>query len=425
MAIALAVAACSGGDSATPATTGAPNPTVTSSAPTVTTSPATTTTSTTTASVPPDRAVRSSPAGLRSVAPFADYRWVPPLDDDARYAGPPTPTSFDDVLLVPAQVNRFEYLSNNDPTSWAGFVDRLEANGFVVDGRGGYRFFHDGYKNDAYWDYPLFVTTDALYHSWHLVFDKVLRDTEQERLLPILEDLLLSAVAAARDQEADLTGTALADAAHRATAYYEAAAVLLELDVGQINDLATEEVRLVEAAAGMETSPITGIVQCQAPESFVGCVDFSLFLPRGHYNRTPDLERYFRAMSLLGQEGFALDQGVGIVPGLLVTRVLVEDLELSAAWTALYQPTAFLVGLADDIDPFQLAVAADVVIPGWSSDPEQLIGADAAAVAKAVLAGHGVAIDPERASVRVMGALHPRLVHPRPTRVAQRRTGAA
>jgi hypothetical protein len=338
------------------------------------------------------------------VAPFADYRWVAPLGADARYAGPATPTSFDDVLLVPAQESSFQYFSSNDPRSWEGFVGRLEANGFVVDGRGGYRFFHDGYKEDAYWDYPLFVTTDALYHSWHLVFDKVLRDTEQERLLPILEDLLVDAVAAARRQEADLGGTALADAAHRATAYYEAAATLLELDVGAINDLATEEVGLVGAAAGMQTSPITGVVECQAPESFVGCVDYSLFLPRGHYNRTPDLQRYFRAMSLLGQEGFALDDGVGVVPGLLVTRVLVDDPDLHAAWSELYEPTAFLVGLADDIDPFQLATAADASVPGWPSDPERLIGVDSQAIADTVLADHPVAIDPERASVRVMGA---------------------
>ncbi len=409
MAIALAVAACSGDDSAAPATTSAPNPTETTSPPGSTTSPTTSTTptattTTTTTSVPRDGSVGPSLAGLRSVVPFADYRWVPPLGDDARYAGPPTPTSFDEVLLVPDQQHGFESMASTDPTTLAALVERLEANGFAIHGRGGNRFFHDGYKGDAYWDRPLFVTTDALYHSWHLVFDKVLRDTEQVRLLPILEEFLRDAVAAARDQETDLAGTALADAAHRATAYYEAAAVLLELDVGTINDLATAEVGLVAAAAGMETSPITGVVECQAPESFVGCVDFSLFLPRGHYNRTPDLQRYFRAMSLLGQEGFALDRGIGVVPGLLVTRVLVVDPEMTAAWTALYEPTAFLVGLADDIDPFQLAAAADEVVPGWASDPERLLAADAPTIAATVLADHAVAIDPERASVRVMGA---------------------
>ena len=47
---------------------------------------------------------------------------------------------------------------------------------------------------------PVFVTTDAAYHHWHLVFDKVLRDVEQLELLPELESLLTSAVASARAQ---------------------------------------------------------------------------------------------------------------------------------------------------------------------------------------------------------------------------------
>ena len=179
MAVSLAIAACSGDDASAP-TTGAP----TTSATTSTTLPAATTTTTvapaattSTTSIPSGDAAPTSPTGLRSVAPFADYRWVPPLSDDAVYGGPATPTSFEDVLLVPGQTANFEYWASSDPVIWAEFVEHLERDGFVVAESYGNRFFHDGYKSDAYWDLPLFVTTDALYHSWHLVFDKVLRDT--------------------------------------------------------------------------------------------------------------------------------------------------------------------------------------------------------------------------------------------------------
>ena len=382
----LIAAACSDDDSAstsTPVTTGAGASTTDAA---TTSAPAATTTS------PTDQT--GAAVGLRAVAPFADYRWVPALDEGDTYAGPATPDSLDEVLLVPAQ----EWLMDS-----ADVRDTLEANGFAVV-ESGYRFFHDGYKSASYEYQPLFVTTDVLYHSWHLVFDKVLRDTEQDRLLPILEQLLDGAVIAAREQEASLVTTDLADAAHRATAYFEAAASLLGLDVGPINDLATAEVAMVEAGAGMQTSPITGLVDCQAPSSFVGCIDASLFRPRGHYTRTADLQRYFRAMSLLGQEGFALADGIGVLPGLLMTRVLVADPTLLAGWTAIYEPTAFLVGLADDIDPLQIAAAAEATVPGWVEDPTLLAGAHQGAIADAALAAHPVAIDPERASVRAMGA---------------------
>jgi hypothetical protein len=334
---------------------------------------------------------------LRSTDPFAAYRWVPPLDDADVYGGPMTPTSFDDVLLVPTQQWYW------DDARLSSAQGMLEGNGFaVLESR--YRFFHDGYKNSSYWYEPLFVTTDAVYHSWHLAFDKVLRDTEQQRLLPILERLLGDAVDLARQQEQSLAGTDLADDAHRVTAYYEAAASMLELDIGPVNDLAGEEIAAIEAGAGMQTSPITGLIECQAPERFVGCVDFSLFRPRGHYSRTPELQRYFKAMSVLGQEGFALDQGIGVVPGLLMSRIITTDPALLAGWTAIYEPTSFLVGLADDISPLEIVVAADREVPGWTDDPTLLVGADVSAIADAVLGTHPVAIDPERASVRSMGA---------------------
>ncbi len=399
VAFCVAAASCSGdGDSATSVGSDAPVDNTTIPATTTTEPPTTTAAAIESTTTVPDVGP-ASPVGLRSVEPFAEYRWVPALDDGDVYAGPATPTSLAEVLLVPSQ----EQLLNDLGITVPSGRDQLEANGFVVR-ETGYRFFHDGYKSAAYEYQPLYVTTDALYHSWHLVFDKVLRDTEQQRLLPTLEGLLSDAVGAAREQEALLAETALADDAHRATAYYEAAASMLGLDVGPVNDLAAEEIAMIDDAAGMQTSPITGVIECQAPSSFVGCVDASLFRPRGHYTRTPDLERYFRAMSVLGQEGFALDGGIAVAPALLVTRVLLTDPRQLDRWTAIYEPTAFLVGLADDIDPLQLAQAADAVLPGWRDDPELLVGADRSAIAEEVIAAHPVSIDPERAGVRLMGA---------------------
>ena len=56
-----------------------------------------------------------------------------------------------------------------------------------------------------------------------------------------------------------------------------------------------------------------------------------------------------------------------------MARVLVDDPALLTDWTAIYEPTAFLVGLADDIDPLQLADAADAAVPGWRDDPALLV----------------------------------------------------
>src|SRR3970282_803710 len=93
-------------------------------------------------------------------------------------------------------------------------------------------------------------------------------------------------------------------------------------------------------------------------------LDYSLFTPRGHYTRNADLQRYFVAMSVLGQSAFCLP-GTTDCPGLeparlaiLASRVLVSDPSLLALWHQLYDPTAFLVGLADDYTPLEVSKAA-------------------------------------------------------------------
>lgn len=333
---------------------------------------------------------------VRKLDPFATYQWVPLLGEDTPYGGPATPTSLDDVLLVEYQQARLDQ---------ADLRAMLERQGFAVRPDGFGNYFHEVYKSQSYGYQPLFVTTDAMYHSWHLVFDKVLRNTEQSRLLPILERLLTRAVEAARVQQQQLAGTPLASDAERATAYYEAAAELLGLDLGTTSDRAAQEVALARQAAGVTRSPVSGVRDCQFPVKFDGCVDYSLFLPRGHYTRTPELKRYFAGMSLLGQEFFGLRTDAdAVVPGVLVTRVLASDPASVDDWKAIYEPTAFLVGLADDVTPLEVAAAADALVPGWRDDPSALIGLDTQQLATAVLAAHPTKIDPERAGIRLMGA---------------------
>ncbi len=56
----------------------------------------------------------------------------------------------------------------------------LAQNGFVVTPPvpGEYREFYQVYENGRYMDIPVFITTDSVYHVYHLIFDKMLRDLE-------------------------------------------------------------------------------------------------------------------------------------------------------------------------------------------------------------------------------------------------------
>jgi Protein of unknown function (DUF3160) len=381
-AVAMVVGACSGDSAETTTTT----PTVPGNtvAPATTTAPAPTTTTGTTTTAPPG-------GGPAVPGAFASFRIVPLLGDATAYPGPPLPDTLDDVLAP-------DWLTPSTAEAAA-----LLEQGFVVV-PADYRQFQHAYASYLYEGQTFFVTTDAGYHFMHLAFSKVLRDLEQDTLLPILEELVTGLVDASRAQAAELAGTDLADAASRAQQLYEAAAVLLGLDVGTIGPLAEQEVALAMAATELTESPTTSFDDCVPISSLVNCVDYSLFKPRGHYTRTDDLERYFRAMSMLGQASFFTHDADSLRVGVLAARPLVADAAFTRSWQLVYEPTAFLVGLADDYTPYELAAAADVLVPGWPFDPSPF--ADAAVVedlAAALEAQRPVEIDPENAAMRIMG----------------------
>jgi hypothetical protein len=87
----------------------------------------------------------------------------------------------------------------------------------------------------------------------------------------------------------------------------------------------------------------------------------------------------------------------------LASRVLVQDPDLLDAWTLLYEPTAFLVGMADDYSPVEMARVLDDAASGWRDDPTLVDEAAALAAGAALLELRPVGIDPEGASVRIMG----------------------
>ncbi|MDX2465988.1 MAG: DUF3160 domain-containing protein, partial [Acidimicrobiia bacterium] len=197
--------------------------------------------------------------------PFAELVAVPLLAGESGYGGPGTPGSLTNVQVAD-WID--QYLKSNDAEA------ALLANGFVVI-PGSTRHFHHIYEGAEYDAYPVFVTTDTAYHVWHLAFDKILREAEQQALLPILEDMLVRLVEIARSQEEELAGTTMAEEASRVAQFYEAAATVLELDVGEIGPLAQQEVALIMEATQATVSPTTG---GNANSGFITTkVDYSLF----------------------------------------------------------------------------------------------------------------------------------------------------
>jgi len=313
------------------------------------------------------------------LVPFGLYR--PPAlvgPDTPVYPGPPTPTSLAHVSLAPTQRAELKAVPALGPM--------LEKQGFGVV-RSGSSLFQAEYEGNIYGGFPVYVTTDAAYSSWHLVFDKTLRDLEQDVLLPKLDQLVRRLVADARRQQSAVGGTAAA----RALDLYTVAAAALGQRVA-LGSVARKELALVRAHRGTAVSPITGTE-----------VDYSFFTPRGHYTLTPALRRFFVAMSVLGQEPFCLPGTRGCTSaepariGILASLALARDRTALALWHRIYDPTAFLVGLADDYTPPEVARVAPSDLRSLASD------AAVRRVVRALREKRPVRINPQRASIRIMG----------------------
>ncbi len=392
VAAALAVAACTstGVDTTKPLST-TPPPSSTTHAPLVTTT--TQAVSTTTIPIAVTASMQIQP---RPVAAFAQMDDIPFLGDTPSYAGLPLPSSLAGVTLSPTAQALLD--------AYPDVKSALLANGFVVV-PGWASLFQNVYGQFGYDNHAMFVTTDIAYHYLHLVFSKVLRDSEEAVLLPILEEFVLGSLEATREQAAELKGTELEEVADRAEQLLEATATLLGLDVGPIGPLAEQEVALALEGVAFVPSPITSFIEGDPTVSAKNLVDYSLFKPRGHYTRSAHLVRYFRAMSMLGQGSFFLNDPRSLQIGALVARAVFTDPDLVAAWTLIYEPTAFMVGLADDYTPLELLAIVDEVAPGSTTNPTPLAGQDLIEdIAVALGRTRPVGINPEAAAVRIMGA---------------------
>jgi hypothetical protein len=324
---------------------------------------------------------------------FAEFTPVPLANPSSPvYAGLATPHSLGSVKIVPD----LRWVLKNKR-----LVAALEKNGFVIsnDKYGPLELFQGAYQGSEYGGWPVFVTSDVAYHEWHLVFDKVLRDIEQKVLLPKLETLVSGSLQAAHEQTGELKGSSLEDSASRVEQLFQVAAAELGQPV-VLGKQAEQEKALIDAhTAANETSPILG-----------SKIDYSLFTPRGHYTRNAQLTRYFKGISVLGQLAFCLP-GTFNCPGaetarigILASRVLDRNPDLIALWRQIYEPTAFLVGVADDYTPLDVEAAAKTAAAG-GLDNAKAFESDAAvnAVIKALVKARAVQINPERASIRLMG----------------------
>ncbi len=238
----------------------------------------------------------------------------------------------------------------------------LQKNGFVVVPRGRQEDIVEAYDDIEEDNIPIFVTADSLLHVYHIQFDEALKDIEEREFYDDLADLTVTLIRDSEEKYRISTGD-LRRAASRNLTFFEVGRRLLDREQWESPSPPAEveqELALIKAHQGFAESPI-----------FKYKEDYSQYVPRGHYTRSETLKRYFKAMMWYGRMVFLLkgkdladdalvsaeDARIQTLQACLIAHQLYQQPELAEIWNRIYQVTAFFVGAADDLTPYEYAEA--------------------------------------------------------------------
>jgi len=220
----------------------------------------------------------------------------------------------------------------------------LAKNGFVVTD-GWYDEYFSVYENNRYEYIPSFVTTDSVLHTYHLYFNFLLKSLEEDQLYDLAYNLSETMQGLSLKQYETLKGTDWENAARRNVAYFTTVMVILDEKNANVPEFVAQavadDIELMEAHEGMGPSNVMG-------EPFY-LEDFSQYIPRGHYTKTEQLSRYFKALMYYGRMTFRLKEKDETRSALLMVEALKNSDDARNEWRRLYEPIGFFVGEPDDL----------------------------------------------------------------------------
>lgn len=230
----------------------------------------------------------------------------------------------------------------------------LAKNSFVVSSTDYTQMFYL-YENNEYQrpeKIPSFITSDSMLHTYHVFYDYTLREVESGKLYDAAVKLTNIMLKASKKQRSQATGAELKDAAARNVAFFTVGQALF---VGVSNNpMANTDLMMIARHSGFAKSAVTGEK-----------MDFSQFVPRGHYTRSEKLKTYFKVMMWYGLSPFRATSPRANLQAMLMTKALQSASNGSTTalklWDMIYEPTAFYVGTADDYTYNQYSKIIDKV----------------------------------------------------------------
>lgn len=245
----------------------------------------------------------------------------------------------------------------------AADVAKLSENDFILIEPESEQSFPSAYYRLYARDLPLLITTDSILHAFHHSYDKILLELESGYLAGRLDLVLSGCHEALAEDVADSVPPEL-NASYRDVDLYLAVArnLLAGSEAGELTipTVMGQDAQARVLIGGINSANNAGVT----PTALHGDrrrIDFTQFRPRGHYTKTPALQRYFRSMMWLGRAdcGWDVSQTASAsgsvtedVRELQGTAILVQLLSSSGClqvWQRTEDLLSFMVGKPDNL----------------------------------------------------------------------------
>jgi len=318
-----------------------------------------------------------------------DLKTLPGSQDfKERFAGYYSPV---DVAVKPAIPAYTLPLNPDKTTNYADIssklpmmqsvLDLLKKNGFAVMNYGQIDDIVKPYKDLKEKGVPIFVTSDTLLHLYHIQFDETLKNIEEKEFFPDIVKMSKAMMTKSMEHYNAFTGD-LKEAARRNAAFFAVGLKLLDPS-SQIPAPVAKEVQWeldhIAEHKGFPGSPfnIADIKKVEDNAVFRYMEDYSQYVPRGHYTRSENLKKYFKAMMWYGRMTFILKgmephgpmsppakallspqfAKVQTMQAMLIAayvdKVTIEKRTVAGVWDRIYMVTAYYVGLSDDLSIYE------------------------------------------------------------------------
>lgn len=240
-------------------------------------------------------------------------------------------------------INLFQLESANPQ-----LMSKLAENGFAIVPNENIQLFHVYEQND-YQQFPHFVTTDMYLQLFHMYFSYILRTTEEEQFIPLLQEICHGMYSGMQEVAQNDTNKVKRDIAAFNTTYYAIAySVLTDSSINVPSAyMSMYQNELMHIQDGSDDfSEFLKYENVHFP--------YSLFKPRGHYTRTETLKRYFKAMMWLQTAPFCLDDDLQLRRAAMSASMM-NNTGLFQKYKAILEPVNFIIGQPDNVSFLDLS----------------------------------------------------------------------